>query len=86
MFGMSEFGQQSKKQDYYLIKKRKYRKFEMPKQYIVMNDMAQVWVGLKGGKLVFSNNFDDAKPLQEESKFDMIQRASPYKLEMLWIN
>jgi hypothetical protein len=51
-----------------------------------MNDMAQVWVGLKGGKLVFSNNFDDAKPLQEESKFDMIQRASPYKLEMLWIN
>jgi hypothetical protein len=51
-----------------------------------MNDMAQVWVGLNGGKLVFSNNFDDAKPLREESKFGIMQRAYPYKLEMLWIN
>jgi hypothetical protein len=86
MYGMSECGQQSKKQDYSLIRKRKQKEIEPIREFIVMNDMAQVWVGLNGGKLVFSNNFDEAKPLREESKFSIMQRAYPYKLEMLWIN
>ena len=45
---MKEFGQQLKKQDS-SPSKRKYRKYVPEKEFIIMNDEAQVWSGLEGG-------------------------------------
>ena len=57
-----------------------------PKEFIVMNDEAQVWVGLMAGKPVFSNNFDDAKPLSGVEKFDTLQQVHFSKLERIWLD
>lgn len=48
------------------------------KPYIVLNDMLQVWVGLKeGGRaLSFSDNFDEAKVLGYEEQFTHICRIA----------
>lgn len=49
---------------------------EKEKEYIVWNDGAQFFSGLKGGKPVFSEFYDDAKPLLRESQFRSLVRVS----------
>lgn len=41
------------------------------KEFIVLNDQAQVFIGLRGGYPVFSDNWDEAKPLYdiEQTKY-----------------
>ena len=49
--------------------------------FIVLNKDAQVWVGLKGGSAVFSDNWDETKPLKRHEQFVTLQRVSPVKIE-----
>jgi hypothetical protein len=53
------------------------------KPFIVMNEYLQVWTGLKDGglTLTFSDNFDDAKPLNFHTQFLSLKRV--YKLTKL---
>ena len=49
---------------------------EQERTYIVWNDEAQFFSGLRGGKPVFSESYDDAKPLKRESQFRNLVRVS----------
>lgn len=53
---------------------------EETKRYIVMNDQAEVFSGLKGGYPVFSIDFEDAKPLERHSQFRTLERVSNYRI------
>ena len=57
------------------------------KPFIVMNDQLQVWVGLKKGgrELVFSDDLDDAKPLNFDVQFKTLNRLTLDKLEQIYI-
>ena len=52
-----------------------------------MNDQLQVWVGLKSGgrELIFSDDFDDAIPLDFDSQFRTLNRLTLDKLEQIYI-
>ena len=47
---------------------------EKERAYLVCNDQAQFFSGLRGGKPVFSESYDDARPLQRESQFRNLDR------------
>jgi hypothetical protein len=49
---------------------------EQERKYIVWNDEAQFFSGLRGGKPVFSESYEDAKPLERESQFRTLVRVS----------
>jgi len=49
--------------------------------FIVLNEAAQVFCGLKGGYPAFSDNLEDAKPLYRDSQVRMIQQGTLFKLE-----
>jgi hypothetical protein len=57
------------------------------KPFIVMNEYLQVWTGLKDGglTLVFSDNIDDAKPLDFDTQFITLNRLTLDKLEQIYI-
>jgi len=57
------------------------------KPYIVYNEYLQVWVGLKdGGRIaLFSDEYDDAKPLHYDQQFRTLQRVAGCKLEKEYI-
>jgi hypothetical protein len=43
------------------------------KNYIVLNDQAEVFSGLKGGYPVFSLEFEEAKPLGRKAQFRTLE-------------
>ena len=49
---------------------------ERERAYLVCNDQAQFFSGLSGGKPVFSESYDEARPLQRESQFRNLVRVS----------
>lgn len=55
--------------------------------YIVYNEYLQVWVGLKDGgrTAVFSDEYDEAKPLYYEQQFKALQRIAGDALEKEYI-
>jgi hypothetical protein len=57
------------------------------KPFIVMNEHLQVWTGLRDGgrTLAFSDDFDDAKPLDFDSQFRTLNRLTLEKLEQIYI-
>lgn len=57
------------------------------KPYIVYNEYLQVWVGLQdGGRIaLFSDEYDDAKPLYYDQQFRTLQRIAGCKLEREFI-
>jgi hypothetical protein len=57
------------------------------KPYIVYNEHLQVWVGLSnGGRIaIFSDEYDDAKPLHYEQQFRTLQRIAGNKIEREFI-
>ena len=67
----------------YLVDKKK-RKLKAP-EFIVLNELAQVFCGLEGGYPSFSDNFDSAKPLNNKEQVRMIQQGTSYKLEIEYL-
>ena len=53
--------------------------------YITLNLKAQVYTGLIGGYPNFSDNWDEAKPLEGQSKFETLERVYHAKLEQMFI-
>jgi hypothetical protein len=51
------------------------------KPFYVMNDYAQWYCGLRGGKASFTDNFENARTLDRESQFKMLKRVSDYPIE-----
>jgi len=48
--------------------------------YLVVNDDAQFFSGLKGGRPMFSESYDDAKPLYHHRQFKTLQSVCYDKL------
>jgi hypothetical protein len=57
------------------------------KPFIVYNEYLQVWVGLiDGGRTaIFSDEYDEAKPLHYEQQFKTLQRIAGEALEKEYI-
>ena len=53
--------------------------------FIVLDALARVFAGCKHGYPHFSENMDDAKPLQGQSKFDFLQSYSHISLEQMFL-
>jgi hypothetical protein len=53
--------------------------------FIILNMDAQVYTGLIGGYPNFSDNLDDAKPLEGQAKFETLRRFTKMSLEQIFI-
>ena len=53
--------------------------------YIILNERAQVYTGLIGGYPNFSDDLDEAKPLEGQAKFETLERVYHTKLEQMFI-
>ena len=58
---------------------------EQVRKFIVLNEYCQVFCGLKHGLPAFSDNIDDAKPLENQRQIEMIQRGTLFKLEKSYL-
>lgn len=58
---------------------------EVISEFIVVNEMGDVWVGLKGDQLSFSQNWNDAKSLKYNQQFTCLTKMTYFKLEKLYI-
>lgn len=68
------------------MRKKKESVKEEP-EYIILDERARVFSGLREGYHIFSEDLDDAKPLQGQSKFEYMQRCVPYfKLEQIFLD
>jgi hypothetical protein len=54
-----------------------------PQEYIVINEYAQVFCGLKRGYPDFSDDIDEARTIVNDAQFATIQRGTLFKLEKL---
>tara|TARA_B100001113_G_C20672340_1_gene432715 strand:+ start:70 stop:279 length:210 start_codon:yes stop_codon:yes gene_type:complete len=62
------------------------KEIEKPiRKFIVLNEYCQVFCGLKHGLPAFSDNIDDAKPLENQRQVEMIQRGTLFKLEKSYL-
>jgi hypothetical protein len=66
--------------------KRKEHDPNKVKEFIIINENEEAFIGLKYGKPQFSINIDNAKTYNEQSKFDGMKRfhqhLNIYKLEI----
>jgi hypothetical protein len=53
--------------------------------FIVLNELAQVFCGLRGGYPEFSDDFDSAKPLVNDEQVRMIKQGTSFKLEKYFL-
>jgi hypothetical protein len=67
----------------YLVDKKK-REPKAP-EFIVLNELAQVFCGLRGGYPDFSDDFDSAKHLNNREQVRMIQQGTTFKLEIEYL-
>jgi hypothetical protein len=61
------------------------KKLKEPKQqeFIVMNEYAQVFSGLKRGYPDFSDDYNEARTIVNDAQFRIIQQGTSFKLEKL---
>ena len=58
---------------------------EPVRKFIVLNEYCQVFCGLNQGLPAFSDDIDDAKPLENQRQVEMIQRGTLFKLEKSYL-
>jgi hypothetical protein len=65
----------------------KSKKEPIPKEpeYIVLDERARVFAGLREGYPYYSEDLDEAKPLKGQTKFSTLQRSTFLKLEQMFI-
>jgi hypothetical protein len=56
-----------------------------PPEFILLNECAQVFIGLRKGYPAFSDNWDEAKPLQHPDQIKHLKYLTSYKLEIHYI-
>lgn len=54
-------------------------------EFIILDEFARVFAGCREGYPYYSENMDDAKPLQGQLKFDLLNRYSHIKLEQMFL-
>lgn len=54
-------------------------------QFILINEYAQVFCGLKRGYPNFSDNWDEAKPLNNANQVRHVQYGTDFQLEIHYI-
>ena len=61
------------------------RNLREPKEpeFIVLNEYAQVFCGLKRGYPDFSDNFEEARTIVNDNQFRIIQQGTSFRLEKL---
>lgn len=53
------------------------KNIEKPKEFIIMNSRSEYYCGMMyGGQFVWTHDYKEAKPLNDESKFKIIQNIS----------
>ena len=52
-------------------------------EFIVMNEYAQVFSGLRRGYPDFSDDYEEARTIVNDDQFRMIQKGTSFKLEKL---
>ena len=67
------------------MKKRSRQELEEEPEYIIINEYAKVFSGLKEGYPIFSDDVDDAKPLQGQSKFEFMKTYYHVKIEQMFL-
>ena len=66
--------------------KKSRQEYKDEPEYLVLDVYARVFAGLeKGGEYTFSENYDEAKPLQGQEKFDFMKRNSYLGLEQIFL-
>ena len=65
-----------------LVLNKKEREPKEP-EFIVMNEYAQVFSGLRRGYPDFSDDMDEARTIVNEAQFRIIQQGTSFKLEKL---
>lgn len=65
-----------------LVLDKKAREPKEP-EFIVMNEYAQVFCGLRRGYPDFSDDMDEARTIVSEAQFRIIQQGTSFKLEKL---
>jgi hypothetical protein len=66
-------------------KRKGYQPIECGQLFIVLNESAQAWTGLKGDDLAFSDDWDEAKPLENDIQFGHLKRMTHLKLEQVFL-
>ena len=56
-----------------------------PQEFILLNECAQVFIGLKNGYPVFSDDWDEAKPLQHPDQIKYLKYGTSHQLEIHYI-
>ena len=61
------------------------KKLREPKEpeFIVLNEYAQVFSGLRRGYPDFSDDYEEARTIVNDDQFRMIQKGTSFKLEKL---
>ena len=67
------------------MKKKNKRDPEIELEYIIIDEQARVFSGLKEGYPVFSDNIDEAKPLKYQEAFNHMKRYHYNKLEQIFL-
>ena len=67
------------------MKKLLHLEEDNEKSFYVMNDWAEYWSGLKFGKAVFSDNFEEARTLERDEQFKTLQVLSDYPIEKIYL-
>jgi hypothetical protein len=67
------------------MKKKNKRDPEIELEYIIIDEQARVFSGLKEGYPVFSDNIDEAKPLKYQEAFNHMKRYHYNKLEQMFL-
>jgi hypothetical protein len=65
-----------------LVLDKKSREPKEP-EFIVMNECAQVFCGLRRGYPDFSDDYNEARTIVNDAQFRMIQQGTSFKLEKL---
>jgi hypothetical protein len=66
-------------------KRKGYQPIECGQLFIVLNESAQAWTGLKGDDLAFSDNWEEAKPLENDIQFFHLEKMTYDKLEKIFL-
>jgi hypothetical protein len=60
------------------MKGKKEKRITHHPKFIVLNQSAQVWCGFNKCKPVFSDNWDEAKPLENDEQFFNLRITADY--------
>jgi len=65
--------------------KKKKKEIEVEPEFIILDERARVFAGCREGYPFFSDNLDEAKPLQGQEKFEFLQRNNHLELEQMFL-